>query len=174
MQWYAAFLRGVSPMNANMKALKRAFESAGFANVATVQASGNVVFRARAAATANLERKAEAAMDKELERSFSTFVRPVHELRALLEADPYAAFKLAPNAKRVVTFLREPHASKLKLPIEFDGARILHLQGREVFCDYVPGPRGPVFMHLLEKTFGKDITTRTWDTLRRVVSKAQA
>lgn len=173
MQWYAAFLRGVSPMNADMKELKRAFECAGFVDVATVQASGNVVFRARASATASLERKAEAAMDKELERSFSTFVRPVDELRALLEADPYARFKLAPNAKRVVTFLREPYASKLKLPIEFEGARILQVRGREVFCAYVPSPRGPVFMNLLEKTFGKDITTRTWETVRRVVGKAE-
>jgi uncharacterized protein (DUF1697 family) len=160
-------------MNADMKALKRAFEGAGFVDVATVQASGNVIFRARASATANLERRAEAAMEREPERAFSTFVRPMDELRALLEADPYAAFKLAPNAKRVITFLREPYAAKLKLPIESDGARILQVRGREVLCAYVPSPRGPVFMNLLEKTFGKDITTRTWETVKRVVSKAK-
>jgi hypothetical protein len=32
----AAFLRGVSPMNAKMPALKRAFEAAGFTQVETV------------------------------------------------------------------------------------------------------------------------------------------
>jgi len=31
----------------------------------------------------------------------------------------------------------------------------------------VPGPRGPVFMSLLEKTFGTHITTRTWDTIEK-------
>ena len=41
------------------------------------------------------------------------------------------------------------------------------VKGREVFSAYVPGPRGPVFMALLEKTFGKNITTRTWDTLKK-------
>jgi hypothetical protein len=30
-----------------------------------------------------------------------------------------------------------------------------------------PGPKGPVFMTFLERTFGKDITTRTLDTVRK-------
>lgn len=32
----------------------------------------------------------------------------------------------------------------------------------------VPGPRGPVFMTLIEKSFGKEVTTRTWDTVAKV------
>jgi hypothetical protein len=36
-----------------------------------------------------------------------------------------------------------------------------------VLCTYVPGDKGPVFMQLLEKTFGRDITTRTWDTVTK-------
>jgi hypothetical protein len=40
--------------------------------------------------------------------------------------------------------------------------------GQEVFSAYVPSPRGPVFMTLIEKTFGKEVTTRTWDTVRKV------
>ncbi len=28
--------------------------------------------------------------------------------------------------------------------------------------------RAPVFMQLIEKTFGKDVTTRTWETLEKV------
>jgi hypothetical protein len=44
-------------------------------------------------------------------------------------------------------------------------ARILVVDGTTVFSAYVPGPRGPVFMALIEKTFGKDVTTRTWDTV---------
>ena len=37
----------------------------------------------------------------------------------------------------------------------------------QVFSAYVPGPRGPVFMTLIEKTFGTALTTRTWDTVRK-------
>ena len=49
-------------MNAKMPELKRAFEAADFTNVKTVLSSGNVVFDARKATEAALERKAEAAM----------------------------------------------------------------------------------------------------------------
>jgi uncharacterized protein (DUF1697 family) len=168
MERYAAFLRGVSPMNAKMPELKKAFEAAGFEEVKTLLSSGNVVFGARSASEDSLQRKAEAAMKKHLGNAFFTIVRPVEALREILAADPFRAFRLPPAAKRVVTFLREEPGKKIDLPIELDGARILGVQGREVFSAYLPGPRGPVFMSLIEKTFGKEVTTRTWDTVKKV------
>ncbi len=170
MPRYAAFLRGVSPMNAKMPELKKAFERAGFTDVNTVLSSGNVVFTSRAGSESSLEHKAEAAMSEHLGHAFGTIVRPVDALRAMLEADPWTQFPLAQGSKRVVTFLREGPTAKLPLPIELDGARILAVLDREVLTAYVPGPKGPVFMTLIEKTFGKDVTTRTWDTVRRVAS----
>ena len=167
MPRYVAFLRGVSPMNAKMPELKRCFEEAGFTDVKTVLSSGNVVFSTRRAPEVTLEQKAEVVMAKQLGRSFYTIVRPANALRELLEAEPYAAFSLPVNAKRVVTFLRELHKAKLSLPIEVEGARILAMNGREIFTAYVPNPRGPVFMTLIEKTFGNNVTTRTWETIKK-------
>lgn len=167
MPRYAAFLRGVSPMNAKMPELKVAFESAGFENVRTLLSSGNVVFDARAAKPAALEKKAEAAMEATLGRSFMTIVRGVDALQAMIAADPFAAFRLAKDAKRIVTFVRSEASGKVNLPIGLDGARILAVRGCEVYSAYVPTPKGPVFMTLIEKTFGKDVTTRTWDTVRK-------
>ncbi|HKW82591.1 MAG TPA: DUF1697 domain-containing protein [Burkholderiaceae bacterium] len=167
MPRYVALLRGVSPMNAKMPELKRCFEGAGFSNVKTLLSSGNVVFDARSASEPALERRAEAAMQSSLGRSFYTIVRKTDALQALLESDPFAAFALPSNAKRVVSFLREPKETKLELPILSNGDGILSVVGREVFSAYVPGEQGPVFMGLIEKTFGKDITTRTWDTVRK-------
>lgn len=168
MPRYAAFLRGVSPMNAKMPDLKLSFETAGFTDVKTLLSSGNLVFTARAASEAALQRKAEAAMTKRLGRSFLTIIRPVDELREILTSDPYRSFGLPPGAKRIVTFLRDRPASKLTLPAEVDGARILAIDGRTVFSAYVPSPKGPVFMTLIEKTFGSELTTRTWDTVTKV------
>jgi uncharacterized protein (DUF1697 family) len=169
MPTYAAFLRGVSPLNAKMSELKKCFEAAGFTNVKTILGSGNVVFEARSKSRSALERQLEAAMDEDLGRVFATTVRSIDELAALVASDPYKAFKLAPNSKRVVTLLHAKPKSRLKLPIELDDARILCLQGTEIFSAYVPSPKGPVFMNLIEKTFGKDLTTRTWDTIGKVV-----
>src|ERR1700737_4190075 len=113
MTRYAAFLRGVSPMNAKMPDLKQAFEAAGFTDVRTLLSSGNVVFTAPAASEATLQRKAEAAMIRRLGRTFLTIVRPVDALREMLVSDPYQVFRLPPDAKRIITFLRERPASKL-------------------------------------------------------------
>ena len=168
MPRYAAFLRAVSPMNAKMPELKSAFEAAGFTDVKTVLSSGNVVFSATRASESSLQRKAEAAMMKRLGHDFFTIVRPIDALRTMLASDPYKAFRLTPDAKRIVTFLRDKPSSKLALPIELHGARILSVKDGEVFSAYVPHPKGPVFMTLIEKTFGKELTTRTWDTVAKV------
>jgi uncharacterized protein (DUF1697 family) len=168
MPRYAAFLRGVMPTNAKMADLKQAFEAAGFTDVKTVLSSGNVVFTAPSASEASLERKAEAAMNKNLGRSFLTIVRSVESLQKILASDPYQSHRLPADAKRIVTFLKSRPRSKITLPEEVDGARILGIKGGEVFAAYRPTPRGPVFMTLIQKTFGTEVTTRTWDTVAKV------
>ena len=168
MPRYAAFLRGVMPVNAAMPDLRRAFEAAGFTEVTTFLSSGNVAFTAPAGSLVSLEHRAEAAMTKRLGRSFLTIVRPMGRLRELLASDPYAGFRIAPQAKRIITFLRTVPAAMPKLPIDTDGVRIVAAQGTEVFAAYLPNPKGPVFMTLLQKTFGTEQTTRTWQTVQRV------
>jgi uncharacterized protein (DUF1697 family) len=168
MARYAAFLRGVMPMNAKMPELKAAFEAAGFTGVKTLLSSGNLVFDAKPASIESLQKKAETAMQKELGKTFLTIVRSIDALRELLASDPYKKYRLTPDSKRIVTFLRSPPKAKLDLPIELHDARILAMRGSEILSAYRPTPKGPVFMTLLEKTFGKEQTTRTWQTVEKV------
>src|SRR5262249_46301579 len=149
-----AFLRGVSPINLKMSDLKQCLEGAGFTNVKTLLSSGNAAFDSSSRSVASIERQIEVALNKDLGRTFYTIVRPTKELEALVASDPYADFKLPANAKRVVTFGRTLTKPKQPLPIEKDDARILCLIDDEVFSAYVPGPHGPAFMTLIEKTFG--------------------
>ena len=158
-------------MNARMPELRRAFENAGFTNVVTVLSSGNVVFDAPRASVRTLERRAESAMQEHLGHAFLTIIRPVNGLKKLLRLNPFSTFELPHNAKRIVTFLRDKPTKKLRLPIEQDGARILLMKGGMIFSAYVPSPKGAAFMVVIEKTLGKDNTTRTWDTVRKVVQK---
>jgi uncharacterized protein (DUF1697 family) len=169
MPRYVAFLRGVSPQNAKMPELQRAFEAAGFSEVKTVLSSGNVVFNAKASATAQLEQRAQAAMLATLGKSFTPFVRSVQHLAAMLQANPFSAFGAVPDAKPVVTFLPEAPVVRLKLPLQQDGVRILQIADLEVFTDYVPHPKGPLFMGLIQSHFGKNQTTRTWGTVAKCV-----
>lgn len=154
-------------MNAKMPELKRCFESAGFEDVRTLLSSGNVAFSSKASRESTLARKAEAAMQEQLGRAFGTIVRSSTHLQALVDADPFKAIRLAPGAKAVVTFLPEAISSPPQLPIEMEGACIHEMRALEVFVSYVPNQKGPVFMNLLERSFGKRITTRTLDTVRK-------
>ena len=153
-------------MTAKMPELKKCFEAAGFSEVRTLLSSGNVVFSAPSAKS--LESRVESAMKSELGRTFVTIVRPIDALAAMLASNPYDALPLPRAAKRVVTFLRHKPVSRFTLPVERDGATILRIVGLEAFSIYLPTPRGPVFMELIEKTFGKEVTTRTWDTVEKV------
>jgi uncharacterized protein (DUF1697 family) len=85
----------------------------------------------------------------------------------LLETDPFTEYVVPTSAKRVVSFLRGSAKARVAIPMEADGARILGAIGREVFTAYVPGGKGPVFMKLIDKAFGADVTTRTWETVRK-------
>ena len=167
MPRYVAFLRGVSPQNAKMPELTRCFEAAGFLDVRTLLSSGNVAFSTRTSSLDALERRAVKAMHSELGRSFGTIVRSTQHLQDLVVSDPFTKFKLPATAKHVVTFLRQPPDLSIKLPIERDGASILALVAAEVFSAYVPSTSGPILMNLLERAFGKDITTRTLETVKK-------
>lgn len=126
-----------------------------------------MVFTGPPEAESDLIKVIDSGMAKDLPRSFPVVIRTIDYLLALLETDPYSGFDIPPEAKRVVTFLSHPHPQDLSLPIAQDGAAILAVKGREVFTAYVPNECGPVFMTLIDRAFGKDVTTRTWDTVRK-------
>ncbi len=155
-------------MNAKMPELREAFEAAGFTEVKSVLSSGNLVFSSRRASGPFLQRTAEAAMKERLGQAFLTIVRPLGRLHEILASDPYRAFGISSSAKRIVTFLRDEPTAKVTMPLDLEGARLLSLSGRELFSAYVPSPKGAVFMTLIERTFGKELTTRTWDTVAKV------
>ncbi|QDK37969.1 DUF1697 domain-containing protein [Bdellovibrio sp. NC01] len=171
MARYVAFLRGVSPLNAKMSELKNCFEAEGFTNVVTVLSSGNVVFDTSKKAIKSLERQIEVALEKKLGRSFSTIVRLQVNLREMLDSNPFKDVKSPSKSKHVVTFLKDSTAPKPKLPIRKDGVVIFKIEDQVVYSLYVPHPKGPAFMVLLEKQFGKLITTRTWETIKKVTKK---
>jgi uncharacterized protein (DUF1697 family) len=153
-----------------MPQLRECFQAAGFEDVRTVLSSGNVAFSTQVATECTrsaLERTAEHALRTSFGRAFPTIVRSAEDLQALLARNPFAEFTLPPTAKCVVTFLRRVEDPRIELPLERDGVRVLERTATEVFTAYEPNPKGPVFMTLLERTFGKDITTRTLATVAR-------
>jgi uncharacterized protein (DUF1697 family) len=167
MSRYVAFLRGVSPMNCKMPELKRCLEAAGFSDVKTVASTGNAAFTARAQSTASLEKKVEAATAKHLGRTFQTVVRSSAHLQEVIERAPFGDFDLPADAKHIVTFLKTAPGKKIRTPLEKGQSAILEIAQTEAYSAYWGEDQGTSLMALLDKTFGKDITSRTLGTVRK-------
>ncbi|MGQ4596678.1 DUF1697 domain-containing protein [Nocardia sp. R6R-6] len=181
MNAYAALLRGIMPSNPNMSnaKLRSVFESLGFDDVASVLASGNIVFRSPDTDVPELEQRIQQALSTELGIGGGTIIRSHEELRALLDADPFTGLKHGRGTYLIATFLKDNAKPPKTLPeqpdpltriVGYDKAARAFLA---VIDNSVPG-KTPDFMAWLDKTYGKDITTRTWLTIERIVKKIEA
>jgi len=171
MTEYVAFLRGINVGGhgaVKMEDLKKAFEDCSFNNVKTIATSGNVAFSS-ALAKAAVVREAQLVLEKRLGRQTPVHVRSRDELRRMVQADPYKEFSIPQDAKRVITFLDSPAKTALKLPLHQDGTSILCIQNSVAYSTYMRTSKGAAFMKVLERAFGKGITTRTWDMVCRIV-----
>ena len=155
MPTYVALLRGVMPTNPNVKSekLKHVFESLGFKRVATVLASGNVVFESPSKSATTLETKIERALQDQLNFKTTAIVRSREQLERLVKSDPFRGVKSDEKTNYLIcTFFKD---SRNELCTVVDRTR-----------DDTPG-----FMRRLEKEHGKEITTRTWKTIGRILKK---
>jgi uncharacterized protein (DUF1697 family) len=154
MPTYVALLRGIMPMNPNMRGekLKKVFESLGFQDVATVIASGNVVFSTRSQSIAALEAKIEVALPKQLGFKSTTIIRSRDELECLVKKNPFKGIRDEKPKYLIVTFFKDK---------------------RKELCTVVDltTAKTPDFMRALEKEHGKAMTTRTWKTIGRILKK---
>jgi uncharacterized protein (DUF1697 family) len=138
MPRYVALLRAVNVGGTGklpMSKLKAMCEDAGFANVATYIASGNVVFDGKASASA-----VKAALEKRLTefsgRKAIVLVRTASEMKAILAENP---FKKAPAKFCVVHFLdKKPPRDALKGAGGVNGEK-MKLGKREIYVHYISG-----------------------------------
>lgn len=169
---YVAFLRGINVggVIVKMDRLKKSFEALGFAEVKTLLASGNVLFTATAASESTLVSKIEKKLAADFGRDIGVLVRKIEELRRLAEAAPFAGIRITPQTRLFVTFHSEKNKSSLKIPYETPdkNCRIIRANDREV-CSVLTSYRTVDLMSMLEKEFGRKITTRNWNTINKVL-----
>lgn len=182
MTRYAALLRGIAPSQPNNSNadLRGVFERLGFDRVGSVLASGNIVFASDESDVPDLEQRIQAALVADLGIGGGTIIRSLDELRALLDSDPFTGLTHGRGTYLVATFLKDGVAPPAELPTDpdplvrvvgFDAAARAFLT---VIDNSDPGGATPDFMRWLDKTYGKDITTRTWLTVQRVVKKLES
>ena len=153
---YAAFIRGVGPENPNTKndKLKALFESLGFTDVVPFISSGNVMFSSGMRSADKLESMIEKAMAARLDFNKDVFVRSADELLALVQKDPFKGASHGGKTYLLVTFIRtEPREA-------FTAIDMAKSDGQKAMAE-------------IEKKYGKEATSRTWNTVCRMLAKMQ-
>lgn len=180
MTRYVALLRGIAPSNPAMTndKLRGVLEALGTERVSSVLASGNIVFSAPEQDVPALESRVQQALHDTLGIPGGTIVRSLAELRALLDSDPFPGLTHGRGTYLTATFLKDGATPPTELPedpdpavqvVGFDPAARAFL----AVTDNSTEGRTPEFMTWLDRTYGKDITTRTWLTVQRIVRRLE-
>lgn len=171
MAKYVALLRGIGPGNPNMRneKLRRVCEQLGFTNVRTVISSGNVLFESPIKSMTKLEAMLEAAWPAQLDFQSTTIIRSARQLQQLISKEPFGKRIHSPRTSLNITFIKQQPAKAVEPP-DGEGYKIVAMFDREA-CSVIDTTRAktPDLMTQLEKQFGKEITTRTWKTIERIV-----
>ena len=169
---YILFLRGIN-VGGNKKVpmadLKKLLLSLGFQNVKTYLASGNASFDAQTKPTA-------AEIERQIEKTFGfpvdTIIRTLPELQKIRQSDPFASINVTNEIRRYVTFLADKTASSLSIPYTSPDKsfQMLSVTKSEIFSVLdLAIANTPEAMNILEKSYGKKITTRNWNTILKII-----
>ena len=171
---YVALLRGINvgghkPIK--MDALARAFGSLGFKYVKTILASGNVLFDAPESQVAALTQKIEKKLEATFSHPVGVTLRTVPEIQKRVKAEPFKKITVTTQTRLYVTFRRDNTRGTLKIPYQSPEKdfQILRVSAGEI-CSVLtlsPDRQTTELMNMLEKEFGKTVTTRNWNTVVR-------
>ena len=171
-----AFLRAINAgpgRVVKMNVLLKAFESLGFAGVATFLGSGNVVFETRAKHIEMLEQKIERRLKRTLGYNEPVFIRTHAELKEIAAQEPFENSEIR-GADLNVIFLADnlderSKANLAALTTETDG---FHVHGREVYWWRRKKPGTSLFSTVpLAKVLRGPFTIRSTNTIRKLVAK---
>jgi uncharacterized protein (DUF1697 family) len=175
MQSYVGFLRGINVGGnqlISMADLKRSFESLGFKNAKTILASGNVIFEAPKSDLATLTRKIEQKLESQFGSVITVMLRTGEDIQALIDLAPFKKVKVTPDIRLYVSFLAHNTEHSLKVSQRLKGTPydVLRATSGELcsVVDVTLKQDTTDLMKVLEKEFGKKITTRTWNTVERI------
>ena len=172
MTKYAAFLRGVNVGGVNLKMAEvaTALADAGFANVRTILASGNVLLESSAKVAA-VRKKAEATLREKFGYDAWVLVYDIDTVRAVVDAYPFE--REVEGYQSYVTFVADA-ALLDELAALGNGAGPQEQIGRGEGVVYWQVPKGSTLDSTIGKTMGKpryksSTTTRNLRTLAKVL-----
>lgn len=174
---YVAFLRGINVGGnriVRMDDLRKAFKVAGYSNISTLLATGNVIFDSDNDDLEELTDSLEIFLKKRFGFEIFVLLRTMNNIKRLVESDPFKGIKVTNETRRYVSFLNEYKKPNIKIPYEAGNGhfKILRVTPDEVCSLLILSPESNTvdLMGIVEKEFGKKITTRNWNTLLKLMA----
>lgn len=172
MNSFVALLRGINVGGkiVKMDVLKKAFESAGFQNVRTLLASGNVVFESEQTDDNILQKILEEKLASVFGFEISLVLRPQDYIQEIVKSEPFKKIAVNPQTRLYVSFLAPKTKSQIVIPYESadKSFQIISMTHDELFSVLTVGAKTTDAMTFLDKKFGKKITTRNWNTVLKI------
>ncbi|KAJ3073907.1 hypothetical protein HK102_005913 [Quaeritorhiza haematococci] len=183
-----AFLRGINVGGASVIKMDRLisiFESAGYHNVKSFLASGNLIFElpeTEEEQPATVEMRIEDLLKTNLNKSIVVFVRSIPDLQSLLERIP-PDHQSATSCQ--IAFLKQPLSSPLRHKLSStiaskqaesketctDTVEAFEDRPEMVWVSDVKQSESPLFKVGFEKVLGVEMSLRNVNTVRRIVDK---
>ena len=177
---YVALLRGINVGGHHkvpMADLRNELEELDLENIVTLLNSGNVIFDLTSESISNLEKRISEHLEKSFGFPIPTIIRNSKMMYELLSSNPFKDVKLSKDIRLYVSFLRKNDHVKLKLPWKSsdNSYEIIGKSDKTILSVLdLSVSKTPKATEALEKYFGKDITTRNWNTIERIVMKIKA
>ena len=177
MPKFIAFLRAINVGGhvVKMEQLRQLFEEAGFTNVETFIASGNVIFDAKSEDTNALQRRIEKHLHQALGYEVATLVRTLAELDQVANHRPFAESEMnRPGNTLYVGFIADNPAKAVSQKVEALATEVddLKVTGREIYwLLHTSFSDSKLSGAILERTLGTKVTIRNINTVRRILKK---
>lgn len=173
MNKYAAFLRGINlgKRQVKMGDLKIVLEEIGLENVKTLLASGNVIFESNEKDSTKLRKRIEAQLKSKFGFKIDTILRSIEEIEKLVKNNPFRKIEVNKDTRLYVTFFGEKQTKKIKS--DNPNFQILRITEDEICTVLTLDKNGRTLdlMNILEKEYGKNVTTRNWNTVLKILKK---
>lgn len=174
MTKHVLLLRGINVgghKKVPMIELKKMMVDLGFENVKTLLNSGNVVFETKKEKESVLLQKIGEALENTFGFKVNLMLRTDKEIQKIIHLAPFKNTVVDKDIRLYISFLSEATNSKLVLPYSSaeNDFQIVQKTEREVFSMVnVKTFRTVDAMKFLKKEFGKDLTTRNWNTVLKI------
>lgn len=177
MPTYVALLRGINLGRSRrlaMADLRSLLEGLGHGEVRTHLQSGNAIFTAPTRSAATVEKQVEQAIAAELSMDVRVTVRTAAQMRAVVEADPFAGVADDP-ARYLVTFLEKAPAKSWLAGVDPESyaPELAAVVGKQLYL-WLPGGvhASRLARTVTDKKLGGSATSRNWNVVTRLAEMA--